>query len=147
METPLGKVYKELIYLKKVKNQTEFGNALGYNKGYVSTLLKQATPLKSEVRMRLNKVFGVSIEWLEKGDESGVSMFGNPIGADTTEMKTPQNQGMNTMLHDLIKAQLDHGAAAKDQAAAMLIMAKSNLMLTEIIQRNLGEQFLKKAVA
>lgn len=52
METPLGKVYKELIYLKKVKNQTEFGNALGYNKGYVSTLLKQATPLKSEVRMR-----------------------------------------------------------------------------------------------
>lgn len=146
MESTLSKVYNELFYLKKVKSQTDFGNRLGYNKGYVSTLLKSTQPPNAELAKRLHSTFGVSREWLENGDSSGFDMFGKPLNDSDKEAQL-NNESDNPMLMNLIKATMDQSAAAKDSAAAMLIIAKSNMMLTEIIQQRFGDSYLKKAVA
>ena len=147
METRLGKVYNELYYTKKVKSRVDFGDQIGYNKGYISTILRSTAPISAEVSKRLTKTFGINRDWLENGDSSGVDMFGKPLNHTPVEEAQLNHEPDNPMLINLIKATMDQSAAARDQAAAMLLMARSNLMLTEVIQQRFGDASLKKAMA
>lgn len=70
METMLQAIYEELKYLKLVKNQTDFGEQLGFKKAYTSTLLKQAdVPL--HIYKKLLEVYNVDPDWIKHYGDAG----------------------------------------------------------------------------
>lgn len=70
----LQKILSELLYLKKVKNQSAFCDLLKYDKGYISNMLKSADTIPPKLQSKLHNVFGVSMLWLATNGKEG-SMF------------------------------------------------------------------------
>jgi transcriptional regulator with XRE-family HTH domain len=117
METLLGKIYRELRYRKKVRNQTDFGDKLGYNKGYISTILKSAQPPSAELCNKLEKVFGVSRKWILADGEGSIDMFGSPVevGGEVQPIdRAVETENLNT----LIRVISEQSASVRDSAAA-----------------------------
>lgn len=82
MESLLRKVFDELKHLKKVKNQTDFGNKMDYGKSYVSLLFQQDPPVSELVKKKLVNVFGISKNWLDTEGKCDTDIFGNPLNGD-----------------------------------------------------------------
>lgn len=160
METLLQKIYDNLKYLKKVKNQTDFGAKLGYGKSYTSTLLKSVAPLHAELADSLRKVFGISAEWLDSEGKQGEMVesnterkslhSGNKPGSGFTEntdykaigeIGTDLDDGGSTKSNtpDMMKTILlimERQSIAYDKdAEARLLNARSTDRLTSILDR------------
>jgi phage repressor protein C with HTH and peptisase S24 domain len=73
-ETILLQVFETLRSEKKVKNQDAFAKDLKLTPSYISRLLKSNDILPKEVMATINKVYGVSLEWLASNGAEG-SMF------------------------------------------------------------------------
>lgn len=73
MKTLLQKVFDELKYMDVVKNQSDFGEKMGYTKSYTSTLIKMGANLPNTVQNKLHKTYNISLEFLASGGNG--SMF------------------------------------------------------------------------
>lgn len=54
---------EELRYRKIVKNQTDFGSQLGYNRSYVSQLINGSEPITAKVLDIIQQKFGINRDW------------------------------------------------------------------------------------
>lgn len=62
METPkdrLVKAFEQLRFEKKIKNQTDFADMLGYNKSHISELMNGKKPITKEFANELLNKFGI----------------------------------------------------------------------------------------
>lgn len=69
MKTKLEAIYKELLYRKKIKNQTDLGDKLGYTKGYTSQIMNDNIEINEKIKQSFNEVFGVNIKYWDSETE------------------------------------------------------------------------------
>jgi len=60
MHQRLREVYESLRFKGLVKNQTDFGTQLGYNKSYFSQLMNGAEPITDNVMLTIETMFGIN---------------------------------------------------------------------------------------
>lgn len=58
LHTHLSTLFKELHYKDFVKNQSDFGEKLGYKRAFTSQMLKGTSPIPSEITNKVKSAFG-----------------------------------------------------------------------------------------
>ncbi len=79
-------VYEELRYLKKVRNQSDFAEKLGYGKSYVSDLMADNEELPKKVQKKLTEVFEVQPQYFVSRNKN--DMF--PLEDNTSIVSEPE---------------------------------------------------------
>ncbi|MBX2906217.1 MAG: helix-turn-helix transcriptional regulator [Taibaiella sp.] len=92
-------IFDELLYRKKVTSQSDMATKLDVTKGYISKLLKSGDTLPPSVRIKLEKEFGISEEYLSSNGTQG-TIFPEKAPVREYNMQDPVPQFVNEPLNE-----------------------------------------------
>ncbi len=143
MKVRLHKAFSELLYQKKVLNQKDFGDKIGYNKAYVSRVFNGSEDVSHKMASEIQTQFGISATWLLTGDGP---MF---VNAHKNTVETPADNANNSVtssdysplnekdmtIHTLAAANRDLAETNRKVVSEMLELSKElRVLLHEMKQ-------------